>query len=173
MTTTTTTPRDLRLSDVRATLEPLGMTIRRTQDDEYRVNVRGGQESTAYYTTDLVDAQQTGIVMARRALHDTNFRDALRLLWGAQALAVESLVRDTRFTAMDLDDIHALSVRVSRTAAEAVPQLDVLVERATAAYKGFDADQHKRTMDRLSDVIQHANMALSHALALLVNNAAR
>lgn len=33
---------------------------------EYRVNVMGGTEATAYYSADLVDAFYTGLAMAER-----------------------------------------------------------------------------------------------------------
>jgi hypothetical protein len=40
------------------------MTIRVTPDGQYRVNFLGGCESTAFYTLDLDDALETGLVMA-------------------------------------------------------------------------------------------------------------
>jgi hypothetical protein len=49
---------------VRARLRATGMTIRVTPDGQYRVNVLGGRESTAFYTLDLDDALETGLAMA-------------------------------------------------------------------------------------------------------------
>jgi hypothetical protein len=43
-------------------LRAAGMSLF-TKDGEYRVNFTGGREATAYYTTDLLDAVQTGIAM--------------------------------------------------------------------------------------------------------------
>jgi hypothetical protein len=43
-----------------------GMTLTRTEYDEFKVNFRGGREATAYYTSDLDDAFATGIDMALR-----------------------------------------------------------------------------------------------------------
>jgi hypothetical protein len=44
-----------------------GMVLRRiVETREYRVNFRGGAESTAYYTNDLTDAVRTGILMRAR-----------------------------------------------------------------------------------------------------------
>lgn len=48
-------------------LRKLGITLV-WQDDpgEFRVNFKGGKETTAYYTTDLLDAYYTGVSMAER-----------------------------------------------------------------------------------------------------------
>lgn len=48
---------------VRKALAAHAMVIRR-RDGEYRVNFKGGPESTAYYTDDLADAFRTGLHMA-------------------------------------------------------------------------------------------------------------
>jgi hypothetical protein len=48
-----------------ATLRTLGMVLTRDPDArEYRVNFKGGQEATAYYTGDLEDAIATAQHMA-------------------------------------------------------------------------------------------------------------
>lgn len=52
----------MTLEQVREELGRVGVTIRK-RDGEYRVNFRGGKEATAYYTTDLEDALQTGLAM--------------------------------------------------------------------------------------------------------------
>jgi hypothetical protein len=56
----------MTLAEAKKTLGDKGMVIRK-RDDEYRVNSRGGPESTAYYTDDLTDAVNTGLSMAARA----------------------------------------------------------------------------------------------------------
>jgi len=53
------------LARARMILRALGIVIRR-EDGEFRVNFRGGDEATAYYTDDLDDAVETGQDMARR-----------------------------------------------------------------------------------------------------------
>lgn len=62
----------LTIAEVRKQLAVVGISIRR-EDGEYRVNFRGGKESTAYYTNDLRDALGTGLRMAREVtgLQDT------------------------------------------------------------------------------------------------------
>lgn len=40
-----------------------GCTLRRSYGDEFRVNIRGGGEETAYYTDDLADAVKTAQAM--------------------------------------------------------------------------------------------------------------
>jgi len=56
------------LSEARATLAALGMSLTHSAETgEYRVNYRGGKESTAYYTNDLADAVATGTAMASDA----------------------------------------------------------------------------------------------------------
>ena len=68
----TPTRRDLysevtsRIAEIKDKLRIIhGMTIRR-RDGGYRVNFRGGDEATAYYTPDLEDAFATGVTMARQ-----------------------------------------------------------------------------------------------------------
>lgn len=46
-------------------LKAIGITLQYDADlDEYRVNLKGDKESTAYYTPDLDDAIGTGKAMA-------------------------------------------------------------------------------------------------------------
>jgi len=49
----------------------LGMTLR-SLDGEWRVNYRGGEEATAYYTDDLADVVETAAAMdhARNATQE-------------------------------------------------------------------------------------------------------
>ena len=49
---------------VKKELKELGISLW-DRDDEYRVNFTGGREATAYYTTDLSDARDTGIAMSK------------------------------------------------------------------------------------------------------------
>jgi hypothetical protein len=44
------------------------MTLARSYGNEYRVNFYGGEEETAYYTTDLADAVATAEAMANALL---------------------------------------------------------------------------------------------------------
>lgn len=48
----------------RHVLAPLGVEIRKTGCDDYRVNLIGRRESSAYYTDDIDDAIATGKAMA-------------------------------------------------------------------------------------------------------------
>ncbi len=49
----------------RATLDAIGISLSHSADeDEYRVNLKGASERTAYYTYDLDDALDTGRAMA-------------------------------------------------------------------------------------------------------------
>ena len=52
------------LADAKKELASIGISIRK-EDDEYRVNFKGGTEDTAYYTDDLDDAVGTGKLMAK------------------------------------------------------------------------------------------------------------
>jgi hypothetical protein len=61
----TTEPQALTLAMVRAELRAVGVSISKTDWDEYRVNFRGGNEVTAYYTPSLKDAHETGLAMMR------------------------------------------------------------------------------------------------------------
>jgi hypothetical protein len=55
----------MTIKQAREELGRVGMVLR-ASDGEFRVNVRGGAESTAYYTNDLDDAVGTGRLMAAR-----------------------------------------------------------------------------------------------------------
>lgn len=54
----------LRFDDVKMALRALNVTITRRPGKEYRVNLVGGTEATAYYTDYLPDALGTGRAMA-------------------------------------------------------------------------------------------------------------
>lgn len=53
-----------RVRDVRKALSAIDIVLNRVGAD-FRVNFRGGREATAYYTSDLSDALQTGIAMSK------------------------------------------------------------------------------------------------------------
>jgi hypothetical protein len=60
--------RTQQLKAAKSELRAIGVTIRYQSDlREYRVNLVGGTEATAYYTDDLVDATLTGRHMASHA----------------------------------------------------------------------------------------------------------
>lgn len=54
----------MRWSEAKAIVRDAGMTIHR-REREYRVNFRGGSETTAYYTDDRQDAVNTALGMAQ------------------------------------------------------------------------------------------------------------
>jgi len=54
----------LTFREVSAKLDKRDITIAKKDTGEYRVNFRGGKEETAYYTDDLQDALDTGVVMS-------------------------------------------------------------------------------------------------------------
>jgi hypothetical protein len=56
----------MNLKTARIVLAHVGLTIRKTDNDEYRVNYRGKSERYAYYASDLQDAVQTGLRMAEQ-----------------------------------------------------------------------------------------------------------
>jgi DNA repair protein RadC len=61
-------PAGLTVVQVQAQLRPLGIVLRKKDAyGDFRVNYRGGSDSTAYHTPDLDDALATGLAMARRA----------------------------------------------------------------------------------------------------------
>lgn len=67
----TTKKKKLTVAKARSVLRALGLVLSRDSDTggptgsgEFRVNFRGGRESTAYYTDDLDDAYATGCDMA-------------------------------------------------------------------------------------------------------------
>lgn len=60
------TPARWTLKEAQKTLKAVGMSISK-KDSEYRVNYKGGKESTAYYTDDLSDAVATGKAMSADA----------------------------------------------------------------------------------------------------------
>ena len=58
----------------------------RHKDGEYRVNLLGGNEDSAYYTTDRIDAVETGVAMREYASFpsDASERNAERRAMGIQ-----------------------------------------------------------------------------------------
>ncbi len=46
----------------------LGLTLRKLRSGDYRVNLRDGNETTAYYTDNLEVAVNTGAEIRKRAL---------------------------------------------------------------------------------------------------------
>lgn len=65
----------MKFQEVRRLLMLLGITIKRTYGEEYRVNLKGGSEATAYYTPDLDDAYGTGVGMAEYLKRKTDELD--------------------------------------------------------------------------------------------------
>jgi hypothetical protein len=61
---TATPTKRLTQAFVKKELQAVGCTFRKTDWEEFRVNVAGGEEATAYYTTCLDDALTTGKHMA-------------------------------------------------------------------------------------------------------------
>ena len=56
----------LTVADVKKELKDLGLTLTKSEDDEFVVNFAKGKEDTAYYTSDLEDALSTGKAMAKK-----------------------------------------------------------------------------------------------------------
>ena len=56
----------MTLREAQAHVRKLGMVIKTTQYNEYRVNYKKGKEATAYYAADLDDAVATAEDMAKR-----------------------------------------------------------------------------------------------------------
>ena len=51
-------------------LRPHGIVVsKKNETGEFKVNHRGGHESTAYYTDHLEDALHTGLAMASKSRH--------------------------------------------------------------------------------------------------------
>jgi len=57
---------ELKFPEIKSSLKKFDITINKTKvKGEYRVNVKNGTETQAYYTDDLMDAYQTGLAMYR------------------------------------------------------------------------------------------------------------
>ena len=50
----------MTLQEAKSIARHLGLTLRMVRSDEYRVNFRDGNETTAYYTDNLEDADSIG-----------------------------------------------------------------------------------------------------------------
>ena len=55
----------MTLQEAKSIARHLGLTLRMVRSGEYRVNLRDGNETTAYYTDKLEDAVNAVVVMAR------------------------------------------------------------------------------------------------------------
>lgn len=56
----------MTLQEAKSIARHLGLTLRLLRSGNYRVNLRDGNETTAYYTDDLEDAVNTGLEMVRK-----------------------------------------------------------------------------------------------------------
>jgi hypothetical protein len=56
----------MTLQEAKSIARHLGLTLRQVRSGDYRVNFRDGNETTAYYTTDLEDAVKSAVEMAAR-----------------------------------------------------------------------------------------------------------
>jgi hypothetical protein len=59
-------PKSMTLQKAKSIARHLKLTLRQVRSGEYRVNFRDGNETTAYYTSDLEDAINTAVEMARK-----------------------------------------------------------------------------------------------------------
>jgi hypothetical protein len=55
----------MTLQKAKSIARHLGLTLRKVRSGDYRVNLRDGNEATAYYTDSLEDAVNTAVEMAR------------------------------------------------------------------------------------------------------------
>ena len=56
----------MTLQQAKSIARHFGLTLRKVQSGDYRVNFRDGNEMTAYYTDNLEDAVKTAVEMARK-----------------------------------------------------------------------------------------------------------
>jgi hypothetical protein len=56
----------MTLQKAKSIARHLGLTLRHLRSDNYRVNFRDGNETTAYYTDNLEDAVNAAVEMARK-----------------------------------------------------------------------------------------------------------
>jgi hypothetical protein len=56
----------MTLQEAKSIARHLGLTLRQVRSGDYRVNLRDGNETTAYYTDDLEDAVSAAVEMARK-----------------------------------------------------------------------------------------------------------
>jgi hypothetical protein len=61
-----TIQKPITLQEAKSIARQLGLTLRQVRSDNYRVNFRDGNETTAYYTDNLEDAVNTAVEMARK-----------------------------------------------------------------------------------------------------------
>ena len=54
----------MTIKQAKEELKQLGITLRKTEDGQYRVNYANGTEETAYYADDITDAVTTGKAMS-------------------------------------------------------------------------------------------------------------
>jgi hypothetical protein len=56
----------MTLAEAKSIARHLGLTLRKIRSGEYRVNLRDGNEMTAYYTDNLEDAVKAALEMHRK-----------------------------------------------------------------------------------------------------------
>jgi hypothetical protein len=62
----------MTIAAAKAELKVLGVVLRKTDWNEFRVSVKGGSEASAYYTDDIRDAVNTGVKMGIEAMAPKN-----------------------------------------------------------------------------------------------------
>lgn len=106
------------LKQAKAELKDLGLTLKKTEFDEYRVSF-GNVERSAYYTNDLDDAVETGLVMAQHK------RVKETLACGNPVVAEtmhDNMLQET-LAAVDPDDVSDFELRRLVGATEPAPAL--------------------------------------------------
>ena len=68
----------MTLQKAKSIARHLGLTLRHLRSDNYRVNFRDGNETTAYYTDNLEDAVNTAVEMARKRAFSNDCEPAER-----------------------------------------------------------------------------------------------
>ena len=61
-----TIQKPMTLQEAKSIARHFGLTLRQVRSGNYRVNIRDGNETTAYYTESLEDAVNTAVEMARK-----------------------------------------------------------------------------------------------------------
>jgi hypothetical protein len=145
--------------DAKLELSKLGIVISKTEHGEFRVNFKGGSESSAYYTNDLGDAVGTGRLMGQqRQVQGSHLASRSSAYFPKSNLSehIDAIAKKYKVTRERVEEL----MREHLNDVEAVEKDLALVNKANrpkAARLVSSADRFSasQALDRISDHIEN------------------
>jgi hypothetical protein len=141
---------DLTITTARKLLSAAGFTLRRDEYGEYRVNFKGANEDSAYYTDDLQDAVLTGLAMRNAVLDDGVARGSRRPhnppTGRAKRVRVAPSMMQTRFPSRTWITTPPLHQSTASEFADGIGPRAALVTVSTPGYVDYTVVAYPRAL---------------------------